>query len=89
MALIPTEDERKQLLNLLEIIQTPVYGVIIKMDILRTPLADDSYKEIARSFDRLKQFQTFSRESWEVKSIPEGKIIILANYAFKAKAQLI
>lgn len=59
------------------------------MDILRTPLADDSHKEIARGFDRLKQFQAFSTEKWKMESIPEGKIKVLANYAFKAKAQLI
>ena len=89
LSLVPTEDERKQLLNLLELIGTSVYGATIKMDILRTPLADDSYKEISRGFDRLKQFQTFSTENWEVESIPEGKIKGLATYAFKAKAQLI
>ncbi|EHM3140222.1 Tn3 family transposase [Enterococcus faecalis] len=89
LALIPTEGERKQLLNLLELVGTPVYGATIKMDILRTPLVDDSHKEISRGFDRLKQFQTFSTGSWKIESIPEGKIKVLANYAFKAKAQLI
>ncbi|HHD7854504.1 TPA: Tn3 family transposase, partial [Enterococcus faecium] len=89
LSLVPTEDERKRLLNHLELIGTPVYGAIIKMDILRTPLADDSHKEIARGFDRLKQFQAFSTEKWKMESIPEGKIKVLANYAFKAKAQLI
>lgn len=89
LALIPTEGERKQLFNLLELVGTPVYGATIKMDILRTPLADDSYKEISRGFDRLKQFQIFHTESWKIESIPEGKIKVLANYAFKAKAQLI
>ncbi|MCC9085807.1 hypothetical protein LOS25_17135 [Enterococcus faecium] len=73
MSLVPTEDERKRLLNHLELIGTPVYGAIIKMDILRTPLADDSHKEIARGFDRLKQFQAFSTEKWKMESIPEGK----------------
>lgn len=89
LASLPTANERKQILELLELIGTPVYGATIKMDILRTPLADDSRKEISRGFDRLKQFQTFSTESWNIESIPEGKIKVLANYAFKAKAQLI
>ncbi len=89
LALIPTGGERKQLLNLLELVGTPVYGATIKMYILRTPLVDDSHKEISRGFDRLKQFQTFSTGSWKIESIPEGKIKVLANYAFKAKAQLI
>ena len=89
LALIPTNKEKKQLLNLLELVGTPVYGATIKMDILRTPLTDYSLKEISRGFERLKQFQTFSTENWQIKLIPEGKIKILANYAFKAKAQLI
>jgi len=89
LASLPTAKERKQILELLELIGTPVYGATIKMDILRIPLADDSVKEISRGFDRLKQFQTFSTESWNIESIPEGKIKVLANYAFKAKAQLI
>lgn len=85
MSLVPTEDKKKQLLNLLELIEIPVYGATI----LRTPLTDDSHKEISRGFDRIKQFQTFSTENWEVESLPEGKIKGLVNYAFKAKAQLI
>lgn len=89
LALIPSESENHQLLMLLESIETPVYGATIKMDILRTPLIDDSYKEITRGFARLKQFQLFSTENWEISSISEGKIKVLANYAFKAKAQLI
>ena len=44
LALIPTGGERKQLLNLLELVGTPVYGATIKMYILRTPLVDDSHK---------------------------------------------
>ncbi|HIB1875500.1 TPA: Tn3 family transposase, partial [Enterococcus faecium] len=89
LSLIPSKEERKQLLNLLELIGAPVYGATIKMDILRTQLVDDSRKEITRGFERLKQFQAFSTEKWRMESIPEGKVKVLANYAFKAKAQLI
>lgn len=86
---VPPEEDHSQLLNLLELIGTPMYGATIKLDILRAPLVDDSRKEIARGFERLKQFQAFSTENWHMGSIPEGKIKALANYAFKAKAQLI
>lgn len=48
--------EKKQVLNLLELVGTPVYGATIKMDILRTSLTDYSLKEISREFERLKQF---------------------------------
>lgn len=89
LSLIPSKEERKQLLNLLELIGAPVYGATIKMDILRAQLVDDSRKEITRGFERLKQFQAFSTEKWRMESIPEGKVKVLANYAFKAKAQLI
>lgn len=37
----------------------------------------------------MNQFQVFSTEKWHIGSIPEGKIKTLANYAYKAKAQLI
>lgn len=89
LSLVPSKEERKQLLNLLELIGAPVYGATIKIDILRTQLVDDSRKEITRGFERLKQFQAFSTEKWRMESIPEGKVKVLANYAFKAKAQLI
>ena len=71
LALISTNKEKKQLLNLLELVGTSVYGVTIKMDILRTPLTDYSLKEISREFERLKQFQTFSTENWQIKLIPD------------------
>lgn len=86
---VPSKEECNQLLNLLHLIGTPIYGATIKLDLLRAPLVDDSRKEISRGFERLRQFQTFSTENWHMGSIPEGKIKSLANYAFKAKAQLI
>lgn len=89
LILVPSKEEQKQLLNLLDLIGSPVYGATIKMDILRTQLVDDSRKEIIRGFERLNQFQAFSTEKWNIGSIPEGKIRVLANYTFKAKAQLI
>lgn len=86
---VPSKEESNQLLSLLHLIGTPIYGATIKLDLLRAPLVDDSRKEISRGFERLRQFQAFSTENWHMGSIPEGKIKSLANYAFKAKAQLI
>lgn len=50
---------------------------------------DESRKELQRGFDRLKQFQQFKTENWQLESVPAGKLKNLANYAFKAKASFI
>ena len=89
LAGILTNAEKKRLLDLLELVCEPVQGATIKMDILRSPLIDESQKEITRGFNRLLEFQSFHTEAWNLSSIPEGKIKDLAAYTFKAKAQTI
>lgn len=86
---VPSVEETDRLLNLLTAVGEPIYGATIKMDLLRNPLMDESRKEINRGFTRLKQFQQFKTEDWQLGAIPAGKLKNLANYAFKAKASLI
>lgn len=86
---VPSAEETDRLLNLLTAVGEPIYGATIKMDLLRNPLMDESRKEINRGFTRLKQFQQFKTEDWQLGAIPAGKLKNLANYAFKAKASLI
>lgn len=89
IAAIPSAAEIQQLKNLLIAVEKPVYGATIRMDILRKPLIDESRKEIQRGFQRLRQFEQFQTETWQLSTIPEGKLKQLAKYAFNAKASLI
>ncbi|MDN6125720.1 MAG: Tn3 family transposase [Lactiplantibacillus plantarum] len=89
IAAIPTVREVHQLRNLLTAVETPVYGATIRLDVLRKPLMDESRKEIQRGFQRLRQFGQFPTETWQLATIPEGKLKQLAKYAFNAKASLI
>lgn len=89
LAAIPSKQEQQRLLNLLTAVDEPSYGATIKMDLLRNGLIDESQKEIQRGFKRLKQFQRFKTEEWDLSAIPAGKLKNMANFAFKAKANYI
>lgn len=77
------------MLELFDFVGEPIRGATLKMDILRSPLIDESQKELIRGFNRLIMFQSFHTENWDFSVIPEGKLKKLASYAFKAKAQAI
>lgn len=77
------------MIELLSTVDEPVHGATIKMDILRNPLVDESQKEIKRGFNRIKEFQSFCVEDWNMTSIPSGKMKTLSEYVFKAKSQAI
>ena len=86
---IPATSEVERLLELFDFVGEPIRGATLKMDILRSPLIDESQKELIRGFNRLIMFQSFHTENWDFSVIPEGKLKKLASYAFKAKAQAI
>lgn len=89
LSAVPSVEVAARLLDLVELHGDSTQDYSIKIDILRSPLVDDSKKEIERGFNRVKAFQQFNPESWILSDIPEGKLKNYAQYAFKAKANLI
>lgn len=89
LSAVPSVEVAAQLLDLVELHGDSIQDYSMKMDLLRSSLVDDSKKEIERGFNRVKAFQQFNPENWILSDIPEGKLKNYAQYAFKAKANLI
>lgn len=84
---VPDENEFKRIDQLTTLFLSSSTAVSIKLDVLKEPLKDVSYFEIKRGFERVKEFNLFAVDSWNLSSVPKGKVKLFAEYTTKTKIQ--
>ncbi|MBP2097340.1 Tn3 family transposase [Enterococcus rivorum] len=84
---VPDEKELERIDQLTTLFLSSSTAFSIKLDVLKEPLKDVSYFEIKRGFERVKEFNLFAVDSWDLSSVPKGKVKLFAEYTAKTKIQ--